>query len=539
MAALALSAEAQSTFTRVAQILQSNCTGAGCHGALNPQAFDLSGTQQQVYTALVNVNCTNAAAASKGHKLVSPGYPARSFLLRKIANGLSAELALDASEGDACPKNAAPLANAEIELVRQWIMFGCLQTGQVVSEQTLIDFYSGKALPEIEAPPVPPEGQGFQVHDGPIFLLPGEEREFLWKYNTRLSGTTEVTRLQAFLSPQSHHYILYKYNPGYGSNVQEGHKRVDALQDQFEVQFNASTIATWQYNRDHQLPEGTAYFWEAGAVLSSNFHVRNYDNDSILAAHVYLNVYTQPYGSGAVEMFSTLAVYGEFNPFSLTIPNSGVNEVISFEQTIPETWHIWILQAHTHKLGRDYDVFLRNSNGSKGEQVYEGWFDYERNFNRGYYDFSHPPVREFSPLLEVDMRQGLIHEATYFNDGPAPVGFGLTTSDEMFITYMHYTKAMPTGIRDVMHADNGVSIYPNPVDGQFNVTYRMPEAGNVRIELFDMSGQRLLLLKSERQSTGTHQETFDVAALRLSGGIYVMKISSGQFTAFEKIMVAR
>lgn len=528
---------AQSTFSRVYAILQSRCADAGCHGNVNPQVFDISGSQTDVYGVLVGADAFNATAAAKGHKLIAPGYPHRSFLLRKIANGLSAELVLEPSEGEACPKNGAALANAEVELVRQWVMFGAPQSGKVIDEQLLADFYSGRALPEIQAPAPPPAGQGFQIHDGPLFLAPGEEKEFQWKYATGLGSAVEVTKIEAVLSPQSHHHIFYKYNSGYGSSVAEGHKLITSLAGQADVQINASTIATWQYSRTHELPAGTAYFWEAGTVLNSNFHVRNYDDDSILAAHAYLNVYTQPQGSGAVEMFSTLAVYGGFSPFLLSIPNTGTNYTLSFEQIRPETWYIWILQAHTHKLGRDYDIFLRQADGTRGAQVYEGFMDYENNFNRGAYDWAHPSVREFSPLLEVDMRSGLIHEATYLNDGPSDVGFGLTTEDEMFITYMHYTRALPTAVRSVRDASLPISIFPNPSDGRFTLNCSLPESSDVRIDLFSIFGQHMAVLKNESHAQGSFSERFDMAMPGITRGVYFIRLTSGNSSATVKMLL--
>jgi len=526
---------AQSTFSRVHQILQANCTSSGCHGSDNTQVFDLSGSQTDMYNALVDVAAINEIAASKNNKIVAPGYPTRSFLMKKIINGLGADLVLETGEGNACPQNLPALANAEIELVRQWIMFGAPQSGQVVSEQLLIDFYDGNALPQIEAPPAPPAGQGFQIHDGPIFLAPGDEKEFQWKYNTELPEAIEVTRVEAKMSPQSHHYIVYKYNVGHGSTVDEGHVVISSILGQADVQLNGSMIATWQYNRDHELPAGTAYFWEAGAAMNSNFHIRNYDNDSILAAHSYLNVYTQPQGSGAVEMFSELAPYGGlFNPFALNVPNSGTT-VLSFDQTENEMWHFWILQGHTHKLGKDYDIFLRNSNGSRGDKIYEGFFNYEDGFNQGFYDFAHPPVLEFAPMRAIDMSNGLIHEATYENNGPSDVGFGITTADEMFITYMHYTKETPTAIRSVTENSGALHVYPNPSSGNFNVSYSLPQSGNVLIELYNVLGERVAVLKNENQLKGNYTEQISVKDLNT--GVCLVRVNSKDFSATRKIIV--
>ncbi|HXH18494.1 MAG TPA: T9SS type A sorting domain-containing protein [Chitinophagales bacterium] len=532
---------AQSTFSRIYTLLQSNCSASGCHGGTNPQVFDVSGTLTDVYNRIVGANCANPAAAAKGYKLVDPGYPYRSFLLKKIAHGISADLQLEQpAEGVPMPKNAPKLADKDIELVRQWILFGAPQNGTVVNVQTIEDFYNGKGLAVIEAPAPPAEGEGFQIHHGPIFLAPGEEREYLLKYELHLPEAVEVTRLEAKMNPQSHHFILYKYFSGSGSNEPEGLQRVDALIDQFNIQTSASIMATWQFDRDHELPAGTAYFWEPNTILNVNLHIKNYSNDSVLQSNGYINVYTQPQGSGAVQMYSDLISYGGFNPFGLYIENNAIDTTFRMVHTLPgKTYYIWILQAHTHSRGKDYDIFLRNQDGTKGEQVYEGFYNADYTFNQGFFDYAHPPVREFSPMLAVDMNNGLIHQATYNNSGPSPVSFGLTTDDEMFITYMHYTTELPTAVSEVREAVLPLSVYPNPVAGRFNVVYSLPEDAMVKLELFHLLGVRAALLKNERQTKGAYMEYFTSHDFKLPPGIYFLRLSAEGREAVQKIILSR
>lgn len=78
---------AQSTFSGVHSILQTNCT-ISCHnGSTYSGQLDLSGTETDVYNNIVNVNPVNPAALAKGDKLIDPGYPERSFLIRKCNSG--------------------------------------------------------------------------------------------------------------------------------------------------------------------------------------------------------------------------------------------------------------------------------------------------------------------------------------------------------------------------------------------------------------------------------------------------------------------
>ncbi|MDB4656135.1 hypothetical protein OAE48_04720, partial [Flavobacteriales bacterium] len=111
-----------STWSHVYTTLQTNCIG--CHGGGSPQGnLDLSGSSSDVFSALVNQAPTNPAALAKGNMLVDPGYPERSFLLRKCANedwDSWFEYDLAPTEGNAMPPSPQPsLADADIEMIRQ------------------------------------------------------------------------------------------------------------------------------------------------------------------------------------------------------------------------------------------------------------------------------------------------------------------------------------------------------------------------------------------------------------------------------------
>ena len=116
------SATAQSTYQSVYAIFQANCT-VGCHGnGGNSGNLDLygGGSATTVYNNIVNVYPVNPAALAKGHKRIAPGYPERSFLLRKCATpSWDAAYSLDVTEGAAMPDNQPTLEKEEVELIRQ------------------------------------------------------------------------------------------------------------------------------------------------------------------------------------------------------------------------------------------------------------------------------------------------------------------------------------------------------------------------------------------------------------------------------------
>ena len=55
-----------------------------------------------------------------------------------------------------------PLANDEIELVRQWILRGAPQTGNVVDFSMLTDYYTNGGVGLLDQPPVQAAIEGFK-----------------------------------------------------------------------------------------------------------------------------------------------------------------------------------------------------------------------------------------------------------------------------------------------------------------------------------------------------------------------------------------
>jgi len=112
-----------STYSQVYQLLQTNCAGAGCHDGTGGR-FNINVSADSFYNEVFNVPCVNTTADSNYNTLVSPGDVQHSFLLRKISHGISDGLALNAGEGSYEPNGLPALANYQIELLRQWILYG-------------------------------------------------------------------------------------------------------------------------------------------------------------------------------------------------------------------------------------------------------------------------------------------------------------------------------------------------------------------------------------------------------------------------------
>ncbi|MDQ7041883.1 MAG: T9SS C-terminal target domain-containing protein, partial [Rhodothermus sp.] len=79
--------------------------------------------------------------------------------------------------------------------------------------------------------------------------------------------------------------------------------------------------------------------------------------------------------------------------------------------------------------------------------------------------------------------------------------------------------------------------YPHPVIDRAVITYQLPEASEVRLEIFDLLGRRVATLVDARQEAGVHRAIFD--ARHLAGGTYFYRLQAGPHHASGQVVVIR
>lgn len=79
--------------------------------------------------------------------------------------------------------------------------------------------------------------------------------------------------------------------------------------------------------------------------------------------------------------------------------------------------------------------------------------------------------------------------------------------------------------------------YPNPFNPATMIPYALPEAGQVRITVYDMLGREMGVLVNGRQEAGYHTVRFD--ASNLSSGAYFARMTTGSFVKTVRLMLVR
>ncbi len=79
--------------------------------------------------------------------------------------------------------------------------------------------------------------------------------------------------------------------------------------------------------------------------------------------------------------------------------------------------------------------------------------------------------------------------------------------------------------------------HPNPFNPRTQITFTLPGASHVRLEVLDLQGRRVASLVDGRMSTGMHSVTFD--GRDLPSGMYISRLITDQGTRERKMMLIR
>ena len=116
---------------------------------------------------------------------------------------------------------------------------------------------------------------------------------------------------------------------------------------------------------------------------------------------------------------------------------------------------------------------------------------------------------------------------------------------ELIVTLVSFSEfAFVTGITTNILAEDIQPVtfelhqnYPNPFNPSTVIDFELPANSDVRLEVYNMLGQRVAILLNGQKPAGRHQVSFDASSL--SSGMYIYRITAGEFVQTRKMMLVQ
>lgn len=106
--------------------------------------------------------------------------------------------------------------------------------------------------------------------------------------------------------------------------------------------------------------------------------------------------------------------------------------------------------------------------------------------------------------------------------------------------YEHFKTEMPTSSDKQDQQPNQYRLnqnYPNPFNPTTFINYELPEAGDVKLYIYNFLGQRVTTLVDEQQAAGIYDIQFD--ASNLASGSYIYRLEAGDYFQMRQMILIK
>ncbi len=418
------------------KLLTPNCATSGCHMSVQDASYAQHGlvlAKGLAYGNLIGTSPKNSVAVANKLQRVKKFSSAESLLFHKLNWDLSHHVT--ANYGAPMPLGGKPVSKGQLDFVQKWIEAGAPDKGEVVDAKLLDDttpsFTEPTDFSALESP-VKEGKTGFQLKVDRFIVPPNFEREIFVRRPLNNTEPVYISRIKLKSRSNSHHLVVYDFRSKLIL------PNMDEMRDlrNIDNSLNINTVIQMSNhiflgggtdpNSDYSFPEGTALKLPANSSVDLNPHYFNKTKDNLYGEN-YVNLYTIPESQvkNVVNMI-------DFNNSSFTLPPNQTTVItkdfFSFDGFVKGSGKsvvIVSLTSHTHERGKLFQIKIKGG-ARDGEVIYED------------NDWAHPKVLNYAKPIILKEGEGLTSVVTYVNNTNKPLGFGLTSEDEMDIIFGYY-----------------------------------------------------------------------------------------------------
>jgi hypothetical protein len=99
------------------------------------------------------------------------------------------------------------------------------------------------------------------------------------------------------------------------------------------------------------------------------------------------------------------------------------------------------------------------------------------------------------------------------------------------------TNVQDQSAGSLVHLINLQQNYPNPFNPTTTIEFNLPKTSNVLLKIFNILGEEVSTLVSNRLSAGSH--TYEWDASNLSGGVYIYRLEAGDYKETKKMILMK
>jgi hypothetical protein len=144
-----------------------------------------------------------------------------------------------------------------------------------------------------------------------------------------------------------------------------------------------------------------------------------------------------------------------------------------------------------------------------------------------------PQEPEQDVVIEPDRpspRNVVLHATGKLQDGTTIDGYDC-------VQILNEAGVYPTPVADSVHKLNLFGNYPNPFNPTTTISFYLPEAARVRIEIFNILGQRVATLVDGNMEVGDHKVVWDGSGA--ATGMYLYRFESAGHVESGKMLLLK